>query len=138
MEAALSQAIKLEAFEQLLGHQGTLVDHNHGCATYQPCTVCAVTGPSEVGESAAFCKLIKDLQNALTQAMRGMTALATGLWSGHATPLDAASSVGSLLDAGSMPPGLAAGHMASSQPGRGRGRGCGDNRCLSERDLCDV
>jgi len=61
----------------------------------KPRTVCAVTGSLEAGESAALCKLIKDLQNALTQVTRGMTALATGAWSGRAAPSDAASPVGS-------------------------------------------
>jgi len=62
--------------------------------------VCAVTGPLETSESAALRKLIQDLQNALAQAQaqvtKGMEALAAGLWSGHASPSDAASSVGSV------------------------------------------
>jgi len=44
VEAVLSYAIKLEAFEQSLASQGTWDDHNDGCATCWPCTVCAVTG----------------------------------------------------------------------------------------------
>jgi len=44
VEAALSNTIKLEAFEQLLAYHSTFVDHNDGHAMHQRCTVCAVTG----------------------------------------------------------------------------------------------
>jgi len=86
-----------------------------------PCTLCAVTDPS-VGETAALCKLIEDLQVTGTSNKRDMAALVAGLWSGRTTLSDTASSVGSILDAVSMPPMLAPGHMASGQPGRGGGR----------------
>ena len=99
VEAALSHTIKLEAFEQLLACQGAMVNHNDGCATCQLCSVCAVTGLSEVGETAALHKLIGDLWSAPAQVTRGMAALAEGLWSGHTTPSEVASSVGSVLDA---------------------------------------
>jgi len=83
VKAALSRTIIPEAFEQSLASQGT-VAHNDGHATCWPCTVCAITGSLEVGETAALHKLIKDLQNALAQATGWIAALAMGLWSGHA------------------------------------------------------
>ena len=55
VEAALSHAIKLEAFEQLLAYQGTMVNHNDGHSTHQLCTVCAVTGVPEAEETATLC-----------------------------------------------------------------------------------
>jgi len=129
VEAALSHAIKLEAFEQSLAFQGTLVNHNDGHAMHQPCSVCAVTGPSEVGQTAAFRELIEDVQNTLEQAMRGMAALAKGLWSGRTTPSEVASSAGSIPDAVSTLPVLAPRHTSLGQPGRGGGGcGCGDHR----------
>ena len=72
VEAALSHAIKLEAFEQSLAYQGTLVDHIDGRVTCWLCTVCAGTGLLEAGETAALCKLIEDLRNALAQVTRGV------------------------------------------------------------------
>ena len=79
VEAALSHTIKLEAFEQLLAYQGTMVNHNNGHAMHQLCSVRAVTGLSEAGETATLCELIGDLQNAPAQVTRGMAALTEGL-----------------------------------------------------------
>ena len=96
MEAALSHAIKLEAFEQSLAYQDTLIGHDDGRAMRRPRTVCAVTGPSEACKPTTLCKLIE------TEATSGMAALATGIWSGRATLSDAASSVSSIPGTVSM------------------------------------
>jgi len=64
VDAALSHAIKYEAFEQSMASQGGVVNHNDG----QLCSVvCTVAGPSEAGETAALLKLIGDLQDAMGQ-----------------------------------------------------------------------
>jgi len=115
-----------------------MVNHNDGHATHWPCCVCAVTGPSEAGESASLHKLIGDLQNTLAQATMGMAALANGLWNGHTTPLNAASSIGSVLDAVSMPPVKAHGHTALGQPGHEGGCGCGGHQHSSGMDPCHI
>jgi len=62
-----------------------------------------------------------------------MAALATGLWSGLAAPMNDASTVGSVLDAVSMPPALATGHMALGQPGLGGG--CGRGHCQRSKEM---
>jgi len=69
---------------------------------------------------------IEDRQSALVQVMRGRAALAVGLWSGHATPSEAESSVSSIPDAVSNPPVPASGHTALDKPGRGGDHGRGD------------
>jgi len=119
VETALSHEIKLEAFEQSLACQGILVDHNDGRSTRRPHTACADTGPSQAGGTAKLRELIEDLQNTLKQATRRMAAMAAGLFSGCATPLDAASSASSIPGTVSTPPAPAPGHMASGQPGHG-------------------
>ena len=138
VEAALSHVIRWEAIEQSLTYQGTLVNHNDGHTMHQPCTVCAVTGPSEVSETAALRELIDDLQNALAQATRGMAALAAGLWSAQDTPSDAASSVDSVPDTVLTLPAPACEHTASGQPGYGGGRGHGDHPHSMETDPCHI
>ena len=50
------------------------------------CVVCTVAGPSEVDETAALHKLIRDVQDTLAQATRVMAAISNGLWNGHTTP----------------------------------------------------
>jgi len=91
VEAALSHAIKLEAFEQSPACQDTMVNHT----ICRPCSVCTVTGLSEAGETPALCELIGDKRSTLAQAARRTEALANGLWSGHTAPSEATSSVGS-------------------------------------------
>ena len=44
VEAVLSYAIKLEAFEQSLASQGTWDDHNDGCAMHCLCSYRSVGG----------------------------------------------------------------------------------------------
>jgi len=104
VEAALIHAIKLEAFEQLLVCQGTIVNHNDGHAMHWPCSLCTVTGPLYAGETFTLHELIRDLWSTLAQVTRGMAALANELGSGHTIPSEAASSVGSTLDTVSMLP----------------------------------
>jgi len=87
VEAALSHVIKFKVFKQSL----TFQDHNDGHATCRLCSACTDAGPSKVGETAALCKLIGNLQDALAQATRVMAAMANRLWSGHTTPLETAS-----------------------------------------------
>ena len=87
MEKALSHAIKLEVFEQMLACQGTMVNDNDGHATCWPCSVCTVTGLLEAGETASLREPIGDLRSTLVQVITGMAALANGLssfeWSYH-------------------------------------------------------
>jgi len=71
VEAALSHAIKFEAFEQSLTSQDAMIDHNDGHAVRRSCSVCTVAGPSEVGETATLSKLIGDLQDTLVQVTMG-------------------------------------------------------------------
>ena len=80
--AALSHAIKLEAFEQLLACQGAMVDHDDSRAKRWPQTVCAVAESPDASETAALHKCVDELQEALAQATKGIAALATGPWSG--------------------------------------------------------
>jgi len=47
--------------------------------TCQPCSICAISGLSEVGETATLCELIRDLQSTLAQATRGIAVLVNGL-----------------------------------------------------------
>ena len=133
MKATLSHDIKFEAFEQSLTFRNAVVDHNDGCATCQSCSVCTVADPSEVGETAALCKLIGDLQDALAQATRVMAAMANGLQSGHTAPLETASSVDSVPIAVLTPPVAAPGQMASGQPGHEGGCGHADCQCARGR-----
>jgi len=99
VEAAISRAIKLEAFKQLLSLQGYTVDHVDSRAKCQPCTVCAVADPQV------------EVQNDLAQVKRVMEALATELWSDFATPHDAAPYISSISDAVLMLPASAPGKM---------------------------
>jgi len=59
------------------------------------CSVCTVAGTLEAGETAMLRKLMGDLQDVLAQVTRVMAAMANGVWSGHTTPLETASSVDS-------------------------------------------
>ena len=49
IEAALSHAIKLEVYGQSLSLHSVTVNHDDGCATHQPRTVCAVVNRSVRG-----------------------------------------------------------------------------------------
>jgi len=138
VEAALSHVIKFEAFEQLLTSQDAMVDHNDDCAMSWLCSVCTFAGLSEVGETAALHKLIRDLQDALAQTTRVMAAMANRLSSGHTTPFETASSVDSILDALLMPVVLAPGHTALGQPGLEGGRGRAAHQHGRETDSCHI
>ena len=78
METALSHAIKLKAFEQLLACKGTLVDHDDGCAKRRLQTVCAIAESSDASETASLCKHVDELQVPLAQVTKGIAALAVG------------------------------------------------------------
>jgi len=94
VEATLSHAIKVEALEQSLACQGTLVtDQDDGRAELQS-LVCAVSDQLDSRE-AALHERVDELQEALEQATKGIVALAAGPWSGLAFQSDAAASVGS-------------------------------------------
>ena len=93
MEAALSQANKLEAYEQSLACQGTLVDHDDGRAKHCPRTVCAVAESSDASKTAALHKCMHKLQEALAQATTEIAVLAAGPWSGQAALLDPLSAL---------------------------------------------
>jgi len=137
VEAALSHAIKLEAFEQFLASQGELVDHNDTA----PCAGHVLSVQLQVCHrwvTATLHKLIGDIQDALAQATKVMAAMVNGLWSGHTAPSKAASSVGSILDAVLTLLALAAGHTVFSQIGRGSCHGCMDHQRARETDLCHV
>jgi len=54
--AALSHAIKLEAFEQSLACRGMMVDQDNGSARPRLWTVSAVAEPSDASRTAALCK----------------------------------------------------------------------------------
>jgi len=73
VEATLSHAIKVEAFEQSLAAcQGTLVtDQDDGHAKHWSRVVCTVLDQSDSSEIAALCKRVDELQDALEQATKG-------------------------------------------------------------------
>ena len=83
VEAALTHAIKLVAFEQSLACQGrpTLVNQDDGCAKCRLQTVCATAESSHASKIALLCKQVDELQEALAQAMKEVAALAAGHWS---------------------------------------------------------
>jgi len=103
VQAAVSHAIKLEAFEQSLACQGALFDHDDDRAKRWPRTVCAVTESSDASETAVLRKHVGELQEALAQVTKGIAALAAGPWSGRAALQDTASSVGCAHGAGTTP-----------------------------------
>jgi len=113
-----------------------MVNHNDSSATCQLCSVCTVTGPSEVGETATLCEVIGDLWSILAQTTRGMAVLANGLGSGHTAPSEAASSVGSIRVAVLTLSALAPRHTASCQPGHDGGHGRTDHQRAREMDSC--
>jgi len=76
-----------------------LVDQHEGHAKCQPRTVYAVSVASHAGKTAALCKKVDELLEALGQVAKGIAALATGPWSGRATQSDAATPVGSVQGA---------------------------------------
>ena len=133
VEIVLSHAIKLETYEQSLSTQGSLVD---GCAKCRPHAVCAVGDPLDVGKAAMLRRQVSELRGALTQLTRRMASFTARPWSGLATPHNAASSVGSILDAVLTQPAPAPGQMASGQPGHGGGCRCGDRQCSRKTDVC--
>jgi len=95
-------------------------------------------GPSEAGETATLHKLIVDLQDALAQATRVMAAMTNGLWGGHTTSSETASSVDSVPDAVSTPLALAPGHTSSGQPSCEGGHGSVGHQGDWETDSCHV
>jgi len=138
VEATLSYTIKSEAFEQSLTPQSAMADHNDGHAACWLCSVSMVAGPSEAGETAILCKLIRDLQNALAQATKVMAAMANGLWSDHTISPETASSVDSVPDTVLTPPALAPGHTSLGQPSREGGCGCANHQQAWKSDSCHV
>jgi len=95
IEAALSQAIKVEAYEQSLACRSTLVtDQDEGSAKHWSHDVYAVSYQPDPSEAVALGRRVEKLQEALKQATNGIAALAAGPWSGRATQSDAAASVG--------------------------------------------
>jgi len=86
VEATLSHSIKVEAFEQSLACEGSLVtDQDDGCAKCQSHVVCAVLDHSDSIETVALRKRVDELQEALEPATKGIAALAAGPWSGRTT-----------------------------------------------------
>jgi len=77
VDAALSHVIKVEVFEQLPTCQGMMVDEENGHAKCQLRTVCAVAESSDTSKTTALHKRMDELQEALEQAMKGISALAT-------------------------------------------------------------
>jgi len=67
VEAGLSHAIKLDAFEQSLACRGrpTLVDEDDGRVECQPRTLCTVAELSDVRKTAALHEQVVEMQEAL-------------------------------------------------------------------------
>ena len=136
VDAALSHSIMLKAFEQSLAYRGNLVDHDDRHATRQPCTVCAVTGPSEADETVALRMLI---QPPGPTKCCGTSSEMDGSFGCRALEMSGAvSSVGCIPHTVLRPPVPAPGHMASDQPGRGGGHRWGDYQRSREMDPCHV
>ena len=85
VEAALSHAIKVEAYEQSLACEGTSVtEQDDGRAMRRNRNVFAVTDQADSSETATLRKPVEQLQEALEQATKGIAALTAGSWSGRA------------------------------------------------------
>ena len=76
VQAALSHAIKIEAFKQSLACQGTLAaDTGGGQAERRPRNVYSVSDQKDASETTALHKRVDELQAALTQATKSIAAL---------------------------------------------------------------
>ena len=67
-----------------------------------------------------------------------MAAMANGLWNGHATPSETASSIASIPDGVSTPLAPVPRHTASGQPGQGGGHGRMDHQHVWETGSCHI
>jgi len=80
IEAALSHAIKVEAFEQSLACQSTgAADTGSGHSKCRPRNVYVVSDQKDAGEAPALHKRVDELQAAPAQATKGIVALVVGL-----------------------------------------------------------
>jgi len=105
----------------------------------QPRTVCAVADPPEADDSAALRKQMGSLQDALTQATRGMAAMAADTWRGQANPVAAVPRTSAVPDVVTTPSTPTTEQTTATRPSnRGVGRGRGGRRRSRDTDPCRV
>jgi len=79
LEAALSQAIKIEAYEQSLSSTNAVAtDQDEGRTKRRPHKAYAVADKQDSSDNAALCRCMDELQEVLEQATKGIMALAHG------------------------------------------------------------
>jgi len=79
IEATLIHAIKVEAYEQSLACQGTLVtDQDEGHTKHQSRNVYAVSDQQDPNEAVALQRRVEELQEAIEQATKGIADSSIG------------------------------------------------------------
>ena len=141
IEEALNYAIKLEAFEQslLVTNSGDdSVDTDDSRTKKRPKYVYSVADPP-ASQTAALQRQVTELQQALAQATKGITAMASAPWE-PPVQVSAATPTGSTASQPIVPRSTSDPASKSAPPAgawtRGSGRGRGAGRQNRQNDPC--